>query len=683
MKRQLLFLLLSLWCGAAAGGRLTLPFNDGWQFKRGPFAANETKTPAFMQQGWEAVEIPHTWNARDMQLQHNAYYAGEAYYKKTFRVDEAWRGKAVFIRFEGVGQVAELRVNGELAGNHRGGYSAFAFDVSGLLSYGADNELLLRVDNAARPDIIPVNHELFGIYGGMYRPAWLVVTEPVHVAVTDHASPGVYISQENVSRKQADIAVKVKLVNRETRNRPVTLETLLRDARGKLVARREETVILSPGGMQEKVQRLRARQPHLWNGRLDPYLHEVTVRVKSGDEVLDEVIQPLGIRHCEIRAGEGFFLNGERYPMHGVTRHQDWWELGSALREEHHDTDLEMIMEIGATTVRLAHYQQAEYVYSRCDSLGLLVWAEIPFVNRVTGEERENAKEQLRELIRQNFNHPSIYVWGLHNEVYKPHAYTAALTRELHDEAKCEDPGRYTASVNGYGHMTHPVNGNADIQGMNRYFGWYEKKITDIKPWIEELERQFPDVKFMLTEYGADANILHQAERVGESLDWTKPFYPETFQTATHEYQWSVIARHPYIIASYLWNTFDFAVPAWARGGVEARNMKGLVTFDRKVKKDAFYWYKANWSAEPVLYITRRRLKEREQQVISITVYSNTGTPRLFLNGKPLPPPREGLTPVHYLLDDVTLEEGLNVVTAIAGDHEDRVEWTFTRESDH
>jgi beta-galactosidase len=426
------------------------------------------------------------------------------------------------------------------------------------------------------------------------------------------------------------------------------------------------------------------RNPHLWHGRLDPYLHEVTVRVKSGGELLDEVSQPLGIRSCEARAGEGFFLNGKRYPMHGVCRHQDWWELGSALRDEHHDRDLEMIMEIGATTVRLAHYQQSEHVYARCDTLGLLVWAEIPFVNRVTGEERENAKEQLRELIRQNVNHPSIYAWGLHNEVYKPHAYTAALTRELHDLAKTEDPGRYTVAVNGHGNMEHPVNGNADIQAMNRYFGWYEKRVRDIKPWIEELERNFPDTRFMLAEYGADANILHQTEHIGESLDWNAPFYPETFQTATHEYQWGIIARHPYIIASYVWNMFDFAVPAWSRGGVEARNMKGLVTFDRQVKKDAFFLYKANWSEQPVLYITRRRLAEREKRVTTITVYSNVGIPRVCLNGTPLEGIREGYTRVHHVIDSVTLAPGKNVITAdvTRGNvHlEDRVEWNFTRE---
>jgi beta-galactosidase len=679
-------LLLALGCGIAvtAGGRLTRPFNEGWQFKRGPFAANETKQPAFQEEGWEAVKIPHTWNARDMQLKHNDFYAGEAYYRKRFHVDEAWRGKHLFLRFEGVGQVAALYVNGELAGNHRGGYSAFAFNVSAMVKYGEENELLLRVDNAARPDVIPVNHSLFGVYGGIYRPVWLIVTEPVHVTVTDHASPGIYITQQNVSERRADISVKVKLENGEARNRPVTLESAIHDGSGKLVSRRSDDIILAPDGVQERVQHFQVRRPRLWNGRPDPYLYKVVTRLKSGDVVLDEVVQPLGIRKYEIRAGEGFFLNGKRYPMYGVTRHQDWWELGSALENEHHDFDLSVIMDIGATTVRFAHYQQSDYLYSRCDSLGLIIWAEIPFVNRVTGEERENAKEQLRELIRQSFNHPSIYAWGLHNEVYKPHAYTAALTRELHDLAKTEDPDRYTAAVNGYGHMEHPVNGNADIQGMNRYFGWYEKKLKDITPWIEDLESRFPDNKFMLTEYGADANIHHQTEHIGESLNWTAPFYPETFQTATHEYQWSVIARHPYIIASYLWNAFDFAVPMWARGGVEARNMKGLVTFDRKVKKDSYFWYKANWSEEPVLYITQRRLKEREKRVTSITVYSNVGVPRVTLNGKPLEGIREGYTRVHYILDNVTLEQGKNVIAASVtrGEqrYEDQVEWNFTRE---
>lgn len=341
-------------------------------------------------------------------------------------------------------------------------------------------------------------------------------------------------------------------------------------------------------------------------------------------------------------------------------------------------------MDIGATTVRFAHYQQSEYLYSRCDSLGLIIWAEIPFVNKVTGQEAENARNQMREMIRQSFNHPSIYVWGLHNEVYQPHEYTKELTKSLHDLAKTEDPDRYTVSVNGYGHMEHPVNLNADIQGMNRYYGWYEKELQDIEPWVEGLEKNYPNQKLMLTEYGADANLNHQTEYLGESLNWGKEFYPETFQTKTHEYHWSVIAKHPYIIASYLWNTFDFCAPLWVRGGVPARNMKGMVTFDRKIKKDSYFWYKANWSKDPVLYLTQRRNKEREKQATSITVYSNIGTPKVFLNGNELSGIRKGYTDVHYIIDNVTLNNGTNTIKTIAlkdgKSYEDTIEWNYTGE---
>lgn len=234
-------------------------------------------------------------------------------------------------------------------------------------------------------------------------------------------------------------------------------------------------MVLTPQGTQTYISTFKLNKPHLWQGRKDPYLYKVISRLLADGKVIDEVVQPLGVRRYEIVAGKGFYLNGEKYPMYGVTRHQDWWGLGSALTNKEHDFDLAQIMDIGATTVRFAHYQQSDYLYSRCDSLGLVIWAEIPFVNRVTGYEAENAQSQLRELIRQSFNHPSIYVWGLHNEVYQPHEYTAGLTQTLHNLAKTEDPDRYTVSVNGYGHAEHPVNQNADIQGMNRYFGWYEK----------------------------------------------------------------------------------------------------------------------------------------------------------------------------------------------------------------
>ncbi len=688
MNKRVLSLTLLLAClglmTMQAEGRKVESFNSGWLFKKAPAEKELALNAPKWESGWSEVEIPHTWNAKDMQVQANNFYEGAAYYKKNYFFPADLKGKRVFLRFEGVGSCAEVFVNGMLATSHKGGYSAFACEISPLLKVGEENEIIVKADNKSRPDVIPVNHNLFGVYGGIYRPVWLIVTEPYNISVTDCASPGVYITQKNVSKKQADVKVKVKLDNGTLQPVPVTLQNTIYDQEGKQIATNSQSFELTAQGEQAYESSFTIKKPTLWQGRENPYLYKVVSRLIKDGQVIDEMVQPLGLRKYEIVAGKGFYLNGEKYPMYGVTRHQDWWGLGSALKNENHDFDLATIMDVGATTVRFAHYQQSDYLYSRCDSLGLIIWAEIPFVNRVTGQEAENCRNQLREMIRQSFNHPSIYVWGLHNEVYQPHQYTKELTQSLHDLAKTEDPDRYTVSVNGYGHMEHPVNLVADIQGMNRYFGWYEKKIQDIKPWVEGLEKEYPHQKLMLTEYGADANLNHQTEYLGDALNWTKEFYPETFATKTHEYQWSVIAAHPYIIASYLWNTFDFCAPMWVRGGVPARNMKGLVTFDRKIKKDSYFWYKANWSKEPVLFLTQRRNWDREKKETSITVYSNIGTPTVYLNGKELSGIREGYTRVHYIIDNVTLDMGKNIVkTVVVKDgktYEDEIEWMYSGE---
>lgn len=688
MNKRVLSLTLLLACLSLvtmrAEGRSVESFNSGWSFKKAPAEKELAVNARKWDSGWSEVEIPHTWNAKDMQVQADNFYEGVAYYKKQYFFPTELKGKRVFLRFEGVGSCAEVFVNGMLATSHKGGYSAFACEISPLLKAGEENEIIVKADNKSRPDVIPINHNLFGVYGGIYRPVWLIVTEPYNISVTDCASPGVYVTQKNVSKKQADVNVKVKLDNGTLQPAPVTLQNTIYNQEGKQIATQSRSFELSAQGEQAYESSFTIKNPTLWQGRENPYLYKVVSRLIKDGKVIDEMVQPLGLRKYEIVAGKGFYLNGEKYPMYGVTRHQDWWGLGSALKNENHDFDLATIMDVGATTVRFAHYQQSDYLYSRCDSLGLIIWAEIPFVNRVSGEEAENCRNQLREMIRQSFNHPSIYVWGLHNEVYQPHQYTRELTQSLHDLAKTEDPDRYTVSVNGYGHMEHPVNLVADIQGMNRYFGWYEKKIQDIKPWVENLEKEYPHQKLMLTEYGADANLNHQTEYLGDALNWTKEFYPETFATKTHEYQWSVIAAHPYIIASYLWNTFDFCAPMWVRGGVPARNMKGLVTFDRKVKKDSYFWYKANWSKEPVLFLTQRRNWDREKKETSVTVYSNIGTPKVYLNGKELSGIRAGYTPVHYIIDNVTLENGKNIVkTVVVKDgktYEDEIEWMYSGE---
>jgi beta-galactosidase len=669
-------LLITLISVSSMYGRNTQPFNEGWSFKK---AEN---LPQTLNEEWQPVNIPHTWNAEDMQIKKGIYYAGEAYYRKTYIPEEALSGKRIFLRFQGVGSVAEVYVNGKLAGNHKGAFSAFTVEIDKLLQYGKENEIVVKADNAARPDVIPINHVLFGVYGGMYRPVELIVSEKVSIVVSDYASPGIYISQKNVTKKSADVSIKIKLENKNKEAQNIRVIATIYETNGKIKAQQAFPVNVLPQGRQIITRDFEIKNPHLWQGLEDPYLYKTVVQVESEGQIIDEVVQPLGLRHFELRAADGMYLNGKKVPMHGVCRHQDWWQSGYALSDEQHDTDLAIIRELGATTIRFAHYQQAERIYAKCDSIGFIVWAEIPFVNSVSGKEADNAKQQLTELIRQNYNHPSIYIWGLHNEVNLPADYTVALTSNLNDLAKSEDPYRYTASVNGAKKLDHGANLNADVQGINHYFGWYEGKIMDVKNWIEGLQKDFPDYKFIFSEYGAEANIDQQEENIGETGHYFSQFYPETFSTKFHEKQWAVIAEHPYLIASYIWNTFDFATPATTQGGVEARNMKGLVTFDRKIKKDPYYWYKANWSKDPVLYLTQRRLVDRENEVTPVTVYSNLGVPQLFVNGVEIKTVSKGTTDVHYIFEAVKLKEGENSIeTKIVRDgktYQDKITWNYS-----
>lgn len=663
-----------------SGVRRTEAFNDGWLFRKGPFAADSLLfSPG---PDWERVTVPHTWNNVDMQRAKNSYYAGVSAYSKTYTPDRSLEGKRLFLRFEGVGSVADVYVNGTFAGNHLGAYSAFVVELTKLLEYGEPNRITVKVNNEPRPDVIPINNTLFGVYGGIYRPVELIVTDKVNISVTDYASPGVYISQKSVTPQSAEVEVKVKVENKNYVARDLSLVTSIYDMEDHFVVREETPVTVTPQGRHFFTQDFTLKNPRLWQGLEDPYLYKVVARLVSDGEVIDEVVQPLGLRRFELKAGDGMYLNGKKVPMHGVCRHQDWWGSGSALSNEQHDTDLAIIREIGATTIRFAHYQQSEYIYDKCDSIGFMIWAEIPYVNRVSTREANNARQQLVELIRQNYNHPSIYVWGLHNEVYAPLDYTVALTTDLHDLAKSEDPYRYTVSVSGYNQVDRPANLNADIQGINHYFGWYGGEIGDIEQWVEGLERDFPGYRVIFSEYGAEANVNQQEEVVGEYGRYFSQFYPETFATKFHEIQWGVIARHPYLVASYIWNTFDFATPATTQGGVEARNMKGLVTFDRKIKKDPFYWYKANWSAEPVLYLTQRRAVERENQVTPVTVYSNVGEPQLFVNGVRQHDLSKGTTDVHYIFRDVRLQEGENILEVKAlrdgQEYADRIVWRYS-----
>ena len=699
MKRINLSLLLAFVCAFVVQARDVSVFNEGWQFKKGPFNPSHAYLETTNLAGnWQKVTLPHTWNNKDMQsamvglgmrTPQERFYTGEAYYKKEYTPAADLKGKRVFLRFEGVGTVATVYVNNRFAGSHKGAYSAFAVELSTLLKYGEKNTIVVKVDNTAREDIIPVNNTLFGVYGGIYRDVSLIVTEDVNIAVTDYASSGVYISQKSLSKNVAELEVKVKIDNKTKKKQDVRLRTTIYEMDGKVKTKSETKLDLPVQGRQIELQNITVRKPHLWQGLEDPYLYKVVTQLIRDNQVIDELVQPLGLRTVELKASDGVYLNGKKIPMYGVCRHQDWLDKGSALTKKEHDIDMEIIQEIGATTIRLAHYQQADYIYSKCDSIGLLVWAEIPFVNRVTTKEGENAKQQLTELIRQNYNHPSIYIWGLHNEVYTPYEFTNALTTELHDLAKTEDPYRYTGSVNGHNTVDQASNLNADVQGINHYFGWYGGKISDIGPWIEKVEKEFSDVKLIYSEYGTEANIDQQREEVGEWGDCCgyNNDYNETFATKFHEIQWGYIAKSKTLLASYIWNTFDFATPMSSQGGVQSRNMKGLVTFDRKVKKDGFYWYKANWSKEPVVYLTQRRLIYRGKQVTPVTVYSNRGVPTLKVNGQVLSiQPEQGTTAVHYIFKGVELSEGENTIEVEVNKEgetfSDKVVWNYSPDFD-
>lgn len=654
--------ICSITTALAQTARIEIPFNTGWVFKK----TNDTSAN---KKDWEAVTLPHTWNATDMQLSKD-FYEGEGQYKKEITFDNQYKDKRLFLRFEGVGQVAQVYVNDKLVGTHKGGYSAFCFDITYAVQLGKSNTILVKANNKARKDVIPVNHFLFGIYGGIYRPVSLIATSKINITTTDYASPGIYISQKNVSKTSADISVAVKVENVSAQAEDIAIVSTIYDQAGVKVMEKITTNHVTTQGRQQFIQDLKINNPTLWDGFNNPYLYKIKTKLVKNNIVLDDVTQPLGIRKFELVAGKGMMLNDQPYAMYGVCRHQDRWTYGSALSNEQHKEDLDIIKEVGATTIRFAHYQQAEYLYAQCDTMGFVIWAEIPFVNASTGEEGDNAKQQLEELIKQNYNHPSIYVWGLHNEVYgkTPADFPAVLTRELNDLAKTIDPYRYTAAVSGYGEMDRPTNLNADIQGMNRYYGWYEGKIGDIEKWAKGIAQKYPNNLMILSEYGADANVLQQQEQatLKDSWNYTSPRYPENFATKTHEIQWPVIAKNPIIAASYIWNTFDFATPMWNRGSMAARNMKGMVTFDRKLKKDSFYWYKANWSKEPVLYLTERRTTERVNAITPVTVYSNIGEPTLYLNGKKIiAKPNVVDVPVHYVFEAITLKKGKNTLKVV------------------
>ena len=663
LKFNLLFVIILLFSSTLeykAQSREVIILNDGWQFT---LAKEELEYINLTDTSWKNVRIPHTWNNKDIQSGKRVHY-GTGWYKRELAINVEDTDKQYFLKFDGVGQYAALYINNRYVGEHLGSYSAFVFNISNFLKKDEPNTILVKVNNELT-ESYPKDNFLFGIYGGIYRGVSLITTNNIHIALTDYASSGVYVHQGNVSAENALLRIENLLMNESSEIKHISVKNKLVTKDLKIVSEIITDTVLYPGGVIPLVSHLIIKNPRLWNGKKDPYLYTLETTLLYDSEVYDEIEQSIGIRSFYVDPQRGFILNGEAYKLYGVCRHQEWQDKGNALLPEHHKKDMDLINEVGATSIRLAHYQQAEYMYSLADSIGFLIWAEIPFVNGYKLNADHNAKLQLTELIKQNFNHPSIFVWGMHNEVIKGRTIQRPvnLTKELHNIAKTLDPKRYTVAVSNiwwvYDHVAHE---NTDLQGFNQYSGWYGGRPKGLGKWIKNYHSKKPDVRIAISEYGAGANITHQTSDLSITPDPKGQFFPETYQTYYHEVTYSAIEEYPFIWSSYVWNMFDFALPEWNRGGIKGRNHKGLITYDRKTKKDAFYWYKANWSEEPVLYLTGRRNNILEADTTTIKTYCNFGVPELFVNGKILGKMDKGINSVQFVKRGIPLLKGENKI---------------------
>jgi beta-galactosidase len=656
-------------------GRTVVPLDAGWSFE-GPCVDGKTVRAT--------VAVPHTWNATDT-LDGLQYARGVGTYALALPIDASAAGRRLFLRFEGANTVADVEVNGEPVGRHRGGYTAFAFEITPFVVPGGENRLVVRVDNRPQPDVMPTGGD-FNVYGGLHRPAWLVTTGPVAISLLDHASPGVSVRQAKVSEAEAQVEVTTVVSNGGGTPEAVTVSTAVLDASGAVVAEAAREAGVAPGETRV-AQPLTISRPRLWQGRDDPYLYRVRVRLAVAGRIVDEVAQPLGLRTLRFDAREGFFLNGRALKVRGVSRHEDREGKGSALAPADHETDVALMLEMGANAVRLAHYPHPDHVLELCDRAGLLAWVEVPFVDSFMGGYadtpafRENGKQQLRETIRQGMNHPSVFLWGLYNELTERGGRgkaQLAYVKELQALAKEEDPGRPTTAASLLG-PTNPLVSVPDTIAFNRYFGWYNGQPDDLGPFLDEAARALPRTPIGVSEYGAGGDPSHHEQRPRRPFPFAHPWHPEEHQSIVHEANWAAIAERRFVWGSFVWNMFDFGVHLRREGAKNGRNDKGLVTWDRSVRKDAFFFYKAAWSEEPVLHVAGRRHVVRDGARTEVKVYANVESVSLRLNGEALPPP-SGTPPV-LVWTDVALRKGNNVVEASGrrGGRElaDTVVWTY------
>ena len=605
------------------------------------------------------VALPHTWNAFDGQDGGNDYWRGIG----TYEIDlpNPTKGKKQYIEIQGANHVATVYCNGKELGTHKGGFSTFRYDLTSAMK-ASGNVLTVVVTNAIS-DIYPQTAD-FTFYGGLYRDVNFVEVNETHFDLLKHGTDAVFVTPHCSGKTRLDLFP----VNAAG----CTLAVELKDAEGNTVGT----------GAAEAADHAHViidiKNPHLWNGMADPYLYTAVASILRGEEVLDTVEVLYGYRSFHVDANTGFWLNGKNVPLHGVSRHQDRLDKGWAISKADHEQDIALIKEVGANTIRLAHYQHDQYFYTLCDKTGFALWAEIPFISKFipTEEAYENTLSQMTELVAQNYNHPSIFFWGISNEILigadiEP---LRKNLRDLHALAKSMDPSRLTtlAQVSGTP-MDSEHNYITDVVSYNHYFGWYGGDVAQNGPWFDAYHKLNPDIPLGVSEYGVE-NIVKWHSATPMNHDYT-----EEYANYYHHEMLKTFAARPYLWSTHVWNMFDFAADARNEGGIQGRNDKGLVTYDRSLKKDAFFIYKAYWTVDPMVYIAGRRWVDRAPEERSITVYTNCDEVTLVVNGIEV----ETKAAVDHcvVFENVALKDGENTVSVKSGEVSDTV--TFNGVAEH
>lgn len=667
-----LALLLGALCAHAA--RQTLVLNDHWRFHRADLPA--ASQADFDDAAWSTVTLPHTWNGTDGEAG-GAYHRGPAWYRRELMLPASAKPRRHLLQFDGAALTAEVWVNGHFAGRHEGGFAAFRLDITPWLQPGL-NRLAVRVDNSTQPHVVPLGGD-FTVFGGLYRGVQLISVAPAHIDLLDDGGPGVYVSATEVSARHARLKVQARVRNAGDSDARLQLRLSLRDARGRLVRRVQQPLNAAAGATQTVEQTLGVPQPRLWQGVHDPYLYSLAAELMQGGTVLDSTTVPVGLRSVQIDAQRGLLLNGSHYPLHGVNLfHSARPGQGLAVSDAQIDEDFRILQDLGVTGLRLVHFQHPQRAYDNADRLGHLLWTEIPLNAAMAETEafRANLDQQLRELIKQNFNHPSVITWGLGNEVYRSDAPIVELLAALHRRAHELNPSRPTSYAHCCAADDHPMAMQTDLIGFNRYFGWYDREFADFGPWADTARSQTPRRPLSISEYGAGASALHQEDPPQRPVPNSR-WHPEQYQALFHEAYWRQIRARPWLWGSFVWVGFDLASAGRNEGDRPGINDKGLVSYDRQTRKDAYHWYQANWSARPMAYITSRRFTPRPQSPVDVKVYTNGRAATLYVNGVAQAP--SAVQDHVAVWPGVALQPGTNTLRVVT-DHgaKDTIDWIHT-----